>query len=428
MPSENFPAGGKCRERACGGIRWAGLLLLSVLQIFAGSAPAQNAGSKKPAPKNSASTGDLARQQQLAEDWHRGTTALQQNDNPAAEEAFRQAFALAPKSIEVINDLAISLARQGKDDEAIALYERALRLKPGDPVTGRNLGVAYFRAHRYKDALPYLEALSKAMPTFQALDLTGLDLFALDRYKQAIVYLEQASMKQPSDLPTLDVLGKAYWRTKNYSGVTKVFDRIMAVNPGSPEAHFMMGLAYDVLSKEDDAFKEFQAVLAEDPNYPGVHSSLGLIDFREHKVPQALDEFKQELTRYPNDPVSNYMVGRILRQQNQPAQAIPYLQAAIAVNPNYRDALLELGQCHILLDQPEQAIEPLKKATQVDPEFAQAHFVLGTAYSMAGQTADARRERNVSKTLDARQHEKSVQGTSRKLRNAPSAGGDAHQF
>ena len=409
--------GDSCRERACSGIRQTCLLLLSVLQvfvlqIFTGSALAQNAGSK-----NSQSRSELTRRQQLVEDWHRGTTALQQNDNPAAEKAFRQALVLAPKSIEVINDLAISLARQGKNDEAIALYERALRLKPGDPITGRNLGVAYFRAHRYKDALPYLESLSKAMPTFQALDLTGLDLFALDRYKQAIVYLEQANLKQPSDLPTLDILGKAYWRTKNYAGVTKVFDRIMAVNPGSPEAHFMMGLAYDVLSKEDDALKEFQAILAEDPNYPGVHSSLGLIDFREHKGAQALDEFKQELTRYPNDPVSNYMVGRILRQQNQPARAIPYLQTAVAVNPNYRDALLELGQCHILLNQPEQAIPPLKKATEVDPEFAQAHFVLGTAYSMAGRIADARRERNISKSLDARRHEELVQRT--RSREAP---------
>ncbi len=95
-----------------------------------------------------------------------GSRALQQGDNAAAETAFRQAYRLAPQSVEVLNDLAISIARQGREDEAIALYERALRLKPGDVITRRNLGVAYFRAHRYKSALPLLESFSRSTPNF----------------------------------------------------------------------------------------------------------------------------------------------------------------------------------------------------------------------------------------------------------------------
>ena len=85
----------------------------------------------------------------------------------------------------------------------------------------------------------------------------------------AAVYLERASHLQPDDLPTLDILGKAYWRAKSYSGVTQVFNRIMAINPDSPEAHFMLGSAYDVMYKEQDALKGFQAVLTANPSYPG---------------------------------------------------------------------------------------------------------------------------------------------------------------
>lgn len=376
------------------------LIYLSFLLFTSAFAWSQREGSEVATQK-----------QQLSQDWLRGNRGLQQGDNAAAEKAFRQALELAPNSIEILNNLAISLARQRRDNEAIALYVRALQIKPGDSVTGRNLGVAYFRAHLYKDALPFLESFAKTTPTFQALDITGLDLFALDRYPEAIVYLERASQLQPNDLPTLDVLGKAYWRAKNYSGVTTVFDRIMAINPDSPEAHFMLGLADDVMSKEDDALKEFQTVLAEDPNYPGVHSSLGLIDWRQHQVPQAMAEFQQELSRYPNDPVSNYMMGEILRQRDKPAQAIPYFEAAIVASPNYRDALMDLGQCRIMLNQPLEAIKSLKKATEVDPSFAQAHFVLGTAMSMAGQHAEAARERNICKTLQAEQNAQTIQRT-----------------
>ena len=44
---------------------------------------------------------------------------------------------------------------------------------------------------------------------------------------------KRASALQPNDLPTLNIPGKAYWRAKNYSGVTQLFDRVMAVIPDS---------------------------------------------------------------------------------------------------------------------------------------------------------------------------------------------------
>lgn len=333
-----------------------------------------------------------------------GSRALQGGDNAAAEKSFRKALVLAPESVEILNNLAISLARQGRDSEAISLYTHALKLKPGDPITSRNLGVAYFRAHRYQEARPLLESFAKANPTFQSLGLTGIDLFALDQYSAAVAYLERASSLGPSDIPTLDILGKAYWREKNYSGVTSVFNRIMAIDPESPEAHFMLGLAYDAGYREQEALKEFQAALAADPKYPGIHSSLGLIDWREHKVPEAEAEFREELASYPNDPISNYMLGQILRQQQQPSLAIPYLQAAIAANPTYRDALFELGQCYLMLNLPKDAVEPLEKATEADPTFDQPHFVLAKAFSMLGRSADAARERNICKQIQAQQH------------------------
>ena len=170
--------------------------------------------------------------------------------------------------------------------------------------------VAFRPRSKRTGAVPHLVATGisfHALQSFQSLDLTGLDLFALDQYHPAAVYLERARRLQPEDLPTLDILGKAYWRAKDYSGVTTVFGRIMAINPGSAEAHFMLGLAYGVKFREEDARKELEATLAADPKYPGVHSSLGPIDWQQHDVPQVATEFRQELSRYPNDPVSNYM-------------------------------------------------------------------------------------------------------------------------
>lgn len=341
---------------------------------------------------------------EFMQDVASGSQALQAGNNAAAEKAFRQALALDPRSVELLNNLALSVARQGRLKAAIDLYKRALQVKPGDPITERNLAVTYFSARRYKDAAPLLEDFAKKTPNFQLLYLTGLDLFALNEYKASASYLERASRLRPNDLSVLDVLGRAYWRVKNYSGVIKAFDRIMTVNPHSPEAHFMLGLAYDIAYREKDATRQFEAVLAEDPNYPGVHRSLGIIDWREHRISAAKEQFHKELIHHPNDPISNYMLGQILRKEQHPAEALPYLQEAVKVNPSYRDALFQLGQCYLALKKPAKAVVPLEQAVHVDPKYAETHFILGKAYSLLGRKAEAARQWAITRRIQQKRN------------------------
>jgi len=332
-----------------------------------------------------------------------GSQALTAGDYANAERAFRAALAIDPTSIPILNNLAISLAREQREAEAIELYKRALRLNPGDAITMRNLGVAYFRDQQYKLALPLLESFAARERSFQAFNLTGLDLFALDRYGAAARYLEKAHELEPSDIQTLDMLGKAYMRTGSYPAVTKVFKEMMAAHPESAEAHVMMGMAYDKLFREEDAIGEYKAAESVDPKYPGIHTGLGVIYWRNDNTEAAEKEFREELSHYPNDPIANCTLGRILRRKDKFAEAVNYLEAALKVNPDYRDALVELGESRIALQQPELAIAPLRKAAallQNDPE---VHFVLGTALIKAGRAEEGAKERMLSSRLRANQ-------------------------
>lgn len=332
-----------------------------------------------------------------------GSQALQAGDNAAAANAFREALAQQPNSVEILNNLAIALAREGKQQEAIVLYERALHLEPANSQTTRNLAIAYFRAQQYAHAWPLLQRLSADSGDFQSLDLAGFTLFALDRYREAARYLERASRLHPADLPTLDLLGKAYTRAGNYPEVTNVFARIMAVDPNSAAAHVMMGMADDKMFHDSDALAEYQAAAKSNPRFPGVHSGLGQLYWKEGKLDMAASEFRDELALYPTDPVSNCLLGQILRKQNHPAEAIPYLTAAAAANPKYKEAFFEWGKCELTLDHPGQAVPPLRKAITLDPEYIQAHYALGTALRKLGSSQEAAHELRLSEQIQAAQ-------------------------
>ena len=337
----------------------------------------------------------------------KGSTAMQNGDYAAAERAYREALKANPDSVPLLNNLAICVARQQRETEAIAIYKRALLLKPGDDVTRRNLGIAYFRDGQYGLALPLLQSFATNSPGFQSFSLLGLDMFALDRFTDAAHYLEQAHSLQPEDMQTLDMLGKAYLRTKNYAGVTNVFQQMMTIQPNSAAAHSLMAMADDKLFREDDAIKEFEAARVSDPKYPGIHSGLGTIYWRNDNLVAAEREFREELQRYPDDPIANCTLGRILRRRNEPAEAIHFLSAALKVNPAYFDALVELGECQILLNQAADAVLTLRKALVLQPENADIHYVLGTALSKAGQPQEGAHERLISAQLRSKAHHSS---------------------
>ena len=340
-----------------------------------------------------------------------GSAALAKGDNAGAEAAFRAALAADPSSVPLLNNLAISVGRQNRGEEAIALYQRALGLKPGDAITERNLGVAYFRAHRYTDAGPLLERSAAETHSFQALELAGLNLFAMDRYPEAESFLQQALAVRPDDLEGLNMLGQAYLRTKNYAGATEVFRRIMTTNPGSAEAHVMLATAYDKLFREQEAIAEFEAAERVNPNYPGLHTGMGIIYWRNENYDAAKREFLLELSHTPTDPIANCTLARILRREGKLSEAVPYFEAALAVNPAYVDALRELAQTQLSLHQPVKAIDLLRRTVALQPDDAQVHFLLGSALREAGQLPEAARERSRAAELLAREHNAGTTGT-----------------
>lgn len=331
-----------------------------------------------------------------------GSQALNQGKAALAEEEFRRALSLDPKSFQILNDLAIALVRQNKISEGIVYYRRALAIRPGNFQTMLNLGIAYFRAQRFREALPLLEPLARrARANFQVNDLAGLTLFALNRFGEAATYLERASRARPKDLPTLYMTGKAQLRAADYSGVARTFARIMAVNPNSPEAHVLMGIAYDKRDMDRDALSEYLKAEKIAPDFPGVHSGLGQIYWRLGQMDQAQAEFESELKRFPADAVSNCLLGEILMRKAQPAKAVDYFHAALAANPRYKDALLGLGDAELDLNHPHRAKVLLERTVKLYPNSAKGHYELGNTLARLGQKRAAEREHAISSKIRA---------------------------
>jgi len=96
-----------------------------------------------------------------------GTRYLKKELYEDAEMVFREAQAMDPKSIIIINRLGIAFRKMGRYDEAVTEYRKALKIAPRDPNLYHNLALVFYVKKDYLNALKGLERSINLKPDFE---------------------------------------------------------------------------------------------------------------------------------------------------------------------------------------------------------------------------------------------------------------------
>lgn len=116
--------------------------------------------------------------------------------------------------------------------EALAAYERAIQLDPGDASAQYHKGEALRRLRRKKDALAAYERATELDPSYAAAYFEKGRLLRFMRWnRKALVALEQALRLDPDNVITLYHTGIVLNVLKRYPEALATFDRIIALDP-----------------------------------------------------------------------------------------------------------------------------------------------------------------------------------------------------
>ncbi len=116
-----------------------------------------------------------------------------------AEEYYRSAIELRPKSVEAHYNLAMHLQERGDLDEALATYDRILELDPNNATAPFNQGFIHleFRADYAAADSAFTEALIRLPNYQQAYFNRGLARESLDRLEEALADYNEALRLKP---------------------------------------------------------------------------------------------------------------------------------------------------------------------------------------------------------------------------------------
>lgn len=199
-----------------------------------------------------------------------------------------------------------------QDDEALAIYTRAVELAPDNPIAWTGLSSANYGLRRYANALTASEEALRLAPHYaSAQTLRCAALAELDRPSEALSEIRSLYQKQPDDLFVASVYCRAAWLSERFDEVLEVASAKHNANP--EDIHFLVTMS----------------------------QLYGSCPATEHRRPFAARQLATEACR-----VSNY----------QNAVALNRLASACAVNGDLDDAKKFYDQAAVLGDGLEERI------------------------------------------------------------------------
>ena len=174
-----------------------------------------------------------------------------------------------PDSPIARNNMGNIWFQQGRFDDAIEQYQRAIALKPNYPEAHNNLGVALSRRGKFDDAIAeYQRALVASPLNDEAHDNWGVALAAQGRAVDAIEQYRQAIAINPDNADAQVNWGNALLLLGNIRGAIDQYTVALRMRPDNAEAYVNWGVALARQGKLVLAVEKFRRALLITPDHP----------------------------------------------------------------------------------------------------------------------------------------------------------------
>ena len=137
------------------------------------------------------------------------------------------------KRADVYSELGVALFEMGRIDEAIAQYEKGLKLEPGNVKLLNNMSIAL---------------VDKGMPDY------------------ALTYAEMALKIQPLNGDIHNSIGEIYFKKGDYSTAAKYFIEAITINPDVPLRYWNTAICMEKLGNREEAYNYISLYLSLEKN------------------------------------------------------------------------------------------------------------------------------------------------------------------
>lgn len=279
-------------------------------------------------------------------------TQHQAGNLAAAEAIYRQILAVQPGHADALHLLGAAALQSGRNEEAIELIGRAIRLAPQNPVYHSNLGEACRRHGKLEEAIAHLRQAVSLRPDYpDAWNNLGSALAQRQLLDEAVTCFQRSLASRPDHIPTLDNLALALMKQRRTTEAIECYRNVVVLAPASPEALNHLGHALLQEERWDEAIECCRRALVLRPEFAKACGNLGLAFLGKDQPDEAIAWSERALSSDPNSGEALNNLAVAFLQKGQFGAALNYCERALAAEPQFAPAhwahalmLLRLGR------------------------------------------------------------------------------------
>lgn len=273
-----------------------------------------------------------------------------------AERECRGLLKIYPCSLPVINVLGAALQGQGKLDQAVQVFNKAITCNPEYAAAYYNLGVV----------LHGLGQLEKAV----------------DSYDKAISLKPDYVDAYSNRGNALKDLGELHKAVESYS-------KAIQLRPDYAEAYSNRGNTQRDLGQDHEAVMSYKKAIEINPDYAEAYVNYGLVLKNLGYLEEAVDKYNTSILLNPYIAEAYNNRGIALSDLGRTADAIENYNKAIEINSDYAEAYVNHGNILTNIGRPEDALGDYDKAIQINPGLVEGYSNYGIALREVGELDQA---------------------------------------
>jgi tetratricopeptide (TPR) repeat protein len=336
---------------------------------------------------------------------------------------YARALAIDAMYEPALNNLALSLASQGRLVEARPLLRKVTRIDPRNGKAAYNLAVIALRLKHYREAASQFEC-ARRVPQPPAPDQTlalgeATALFKLGRYAEA------RNLLSCGDEASCLLLGSSQALAGDLPLAVSNFQRAVELAPQSPDPYFRLALAFLQGRREGDAEATLDTGLRVVPHSPLLLYGKALLYSHQGDYERAEASAREAVERRPSwgdawavlaelharrakaeaadeafrralqldgsaEHAADY--GEFLLRAGRLAEAQEVLETALRTHPGSAALDRALGKLYQSQDRLASSEALLRRAVREDPGDAPAHYALAMTLQRLHHDAEAKQE------------------------------------
>jgi predicted O-linked N-acetylglucosamine transferase (SPINDLY family) len=230
---------------------------------------------------------------------------------------------------DAINEL-LALNQFGRHSEMEERAKALLKRFPGTPVLRELLGMALAAQQRYADALPYFQRAVRDQPEDPLFwDNLAFCQIQLGDLSAAEADLREATARHPGSVSTWGMLANTLLSLDRQDDAHAALDRILALQPDDPHAHFLMGRIAAGRRRWAEAELHLRKVAALSPEVGAAHNELGLVLQAQGHLEEAEASFRRALANDGDNPAGLTNLALVLGAMSRQSDAAEAARAAL---------------------------------------------------------------------------------------------------